>query len=324
MRTPSVTLVIAATIVNQTLVVTERPDPLPGPGEVVVAVSYSALNVADRLQVHGHYPAPPGVIEDVPGLELSGIVVGRGDGVDDESLGRRVSALVGGGAHATRCVVPLEHLVDIPDDISDLSAGGWSEGVVTAHDALITQAGLRPAERVVISGASGGVGHLGVQIAALQGAEVVAVTRDHQHDEALRALGASEVVSVEEVDNLEPVDVVLELVGSVHLERVLPRMRYGGRVVVIGTGAGRSAHLNLGHVMANRLRITGSTLRWRERAEKSAAIDAVRRDLGSAWASGTLRVSVAGVFDLADIGLAVDEFSRPGKFGKILVRMPRE
>ncbi len=312
---------IAATVVEDHLELLEHPDPVPGPGEVLVEVRSSGINAAARLQVAGHYPAPPGVPANIPGLELAGVAISRGESVEGDWVGLRVATIVGGGAHATRCVVPVEHLLRVPDAVSDLDAGGFAEAAVTAHDALVSQAALSSGERVVISGASGGVGHLAVQIAARRGAHVIAVTRHHDHAARLYDLGASEVRDLDGLDDLAPVDVVLELVGAAHLERILPRVGVGGRIVVIGVGAGRLAQVDLRQIMSTRLQLTGSTLRWRSRVEKALALEGVRRDLMTDWAQGALRVELSDTFHLSDAPRAYEEFSHPGKFGKIVLRM---
>lgn len=312
---------IVAAIVDNALRLDERPTPDPGPRDVLVAVRAAGINAADRLQVAGHYPAPPDSVADVPGLELAGVVIAQGSDIQEHWVGQRVTSIVGGGAHATHCLVAAEHLLEIPPSMSDLEAGGFSEAVVTAHDALVTQARVSEGERVLISGASGGVGHLAVQIAALRGAHVTAVTRHTDHHDTLRDLGAAEVIDVTDVRDIDPVDVILELVGAPHLEQALPRLGAGGRAVVIGVGAGRQASLDLRHLMGTRATLTGSTLRWRPREEKYHAIEAVRRDLRTHWMNGDLRVRVADARPFEEITRAYDDFARPGKFGKVVLEM---
>ena len=160
-----------------TLVLEERATPNPGPLDVVVAVRGAGINAADLMQRDGHYPAPEGSPADVPGMELAGVVSAVGERVHEPLLGRRVCAIVGGGAQATHCLVPSEHLLFVPDHVSWDQAGGFPEAFTTAHDALVTQAHLAAGERVLISGATGGVGVAAVQIAHALGAHVIAVTR---------------------------------------------------------------------------------------------------------------------------------------------------
>jgi NADPH:quinone reductase len=297
----------------------ERPDPEPSAGEVAVAVAAAGVNAADLLQRQGVYPPPPGWPVDVPGLEMAGVVVSLGEGVDAQWLGRRVCAIVGGGAQATRCVVPAAHLIDVPDTVEWSEAGGVAEAVLTAHDALVAQAGLHDAERVVISGAAGGVGLAAVQIAHSLNAHVIAVTRDDTHHGALRDLGATETITVEDVRSLAPVDVVLELVGAAHLERVVEVLAARARVVVIGVGGGSRATIDLRTVMARRIQLTGSTLRARTHDEKARVVASARAWLDDRWRDGAVTMPLAKRFDLSDAVDAYEEFARAGKFGKIVL-----
>ncbi|MDE3008370.1 MAG: zinc-binding dehydrogenase [Acidobacteriota bacterium] len=309
------------TIVENELVLAERETPVPGPLDVVVSVRAAGLNAADLLQRRGFYPAPPGWPVDVPGMELAGLVTAVGEAVHEPLLGRRVCALVGGGAQATHCLVPSEHLLFLPDHVAWSEAGGFAEAFTTAHDALVTQGELAAGERVVISGAAGGVGVAAVQIARALGAEVAAVTRDDAHHAQLRELGADQTITLEEVDALRDVDVVLELIGAAHLERVLPRLARFARVVVIGVGAGSRAEIDLRLVMASRARVTGATLRARGRDEKTVVLERVANTLVPRWRTGEVRVPIARVFDLDQVSEAYAYFAQPGKFGKVVLRV---
>jgi len=302
------------------LSVVTRATPTPGPGEALIKVKAAGLNAADLLQRRGFYPAPPGWPVDVPGMELAGEVVALGLGVTTTHIGARVCSIVGGGAQSTHCLVPAEHLLEIPQEVSWDEAGGFPEAFITAYDALITQANLRTGERVLISGAAGGVGVAAVQIARAWGATVIAVTRDDAHHEALRSLGASETITLDDVAAIEPVDVVLELVGAAHLTLALGRLAPHARVVVIGLGSGSKIELDLRLLMMTRALITGSTLRSRSSSEKALVAERVRVDLLPKWSSGTLRVVMAGHYALDDVNEAYDAFATPGKFGKIVLR----
>ncbi len=301
----------------------ERPDPVPDAGNVVVATEFAGVNAADLMQRRGVYPAPAGWPADIPGMELSGRVVALGAGVDDSWLGRRVCAIVGGGAQATRCRVPAHHLIDVPDSVAMDHAGGFPESFITAYDALALQAQLREGERLLVSGASGGVGSAAVQIGHLLGAHVIAVTRSASHANDLSDLGADETIGLEDVARISPVDVVLELVGAAHLTLAQHRLAPFARIVVIGVaGGGAKAEINLLNIMGTRSTITGSTLRSRDDAEKAEVIGRVRDALGEPWAGARLTVPLARSFALADASAAYEFFAQPGKFGKILLAMP--
>ena len=314
----------AVVIQDETLRVTSRPSPTPGPHDVLVDVYAAGVNAADVMQRQGHYPAPPGWPVDIPGLEVAGVVAGVGDGVDPALIGQRICAIVGGGAQATQCVVPEEHLLFVPEQVGWVEAGGFAEAFVTAHDALVSQASTRSGDRVIISGAAGGVGNAAVQLAHVLGAHVTAVTRTTEHHQSLRALGADDAIVVSEVGALDPVDVVLELVGGAHLVAVQRVLAPRARVVVIGvSGGGSRVELDLLAIMGRRATLTGSTLRARSRSEKADVISRVNEFVVPRWSSGELRVPIARAFDLDEVEAAYAYFSQPGKFGKVVVRTVR-
>src|SRR5919198_3028826 len=148
----------AATIRDGEIVVAEHPDPQPGAGEVLVRVHAAGINGADIIQRAGHYPAPPGSPQDIPGLELAGEVAALGPGARRFSEGDRVMSIVGGGGQAELCVVHERLLTPVPESLSWVEAGGVPEVFTTAHDAVFTQAGLRTGERPPVPGPGGGGG----------------------------------------------------------------------------------------------------------------------------------------------------------------------
>jgi NADPH:quinone reductase-like Zn-dependent oxidoreductase len=311
----------AATIVNGSLVIADRPTPVAGPGDVLVEIASAGINAADLLQLLGFYPAPEGSPADIPGLEVAGHVVAVGAQVDADLLGRRVCAVVGGGAHATHVVVPAEHLIHIPDEVDLITAGGFAEAFSTAADALITQGELASGQHLVVSGAAGGVGTAAVQIAATLGARVTAVTRDDTHHAALQKLGAHTTTSNSPEMSLAPVDVLLELIGAAHLEVAQRFLAPRGRVVIIGVGGGGRAEIDLLAIMQRRIRVTGSTLRARPRDQKAEVATLVNEVVRPWWQSGQVHVPVAQVVDFSQINDAYEHFRVAGKLGKIIVRM---
>ncbi len=309
----------AVNISNNELEIVSQEIPQPGPDDVVIGVRAAGLNAADLLQRRGFYPAPPGWPSDIPGLECAGVVHAVGLNVTSVSGGDRVAAIVGGGGQATHCVVPAEHLIAVPSSITDTEAGGFAEAFTTAFDALVLNAHIAPNERVLISGAAGGVGLAAIQIARAFGAIAVAVTRDDRHHDALRDLGASECVTIEQVGTIADVDVILELVGAAHLAVAQTKLRPFGRVVVIGVGSGGRVEVDLLGLMSRRASLTGSTLRARSREEKASIAREVNEQLVPLWASGALRVVVSKALPLEQASEAYDLFAQPGKLGKIVL-----
>src|SRR3954454_10586596 len=196
----------AATIRDGELVVAEHPDPEPGAGQVLVRVRGAGLNGADMLQRKGGYPAPPGSPPDIPGLELAGEVAALGPGARRFAEGDRVMAIVGGGGQAELATVHERQLMPVPDTLDWPAAGAIPEVFTTAHDAIFTQAALRPGERLLVHGAAGGVGTAAVQLGASTGARVTATVRRAECRDSVGALGAHEVLEPEGFEEHGPFD----------------------------------------------------------------------------------------------------------------------
>lgn len=298
--------------------VTERPDPEPGVGHVLVEVRAAGLNAADLLQRAGRYPAPPGAPPDIPGLEVAGTVVARGRGAERFAVGERVMAVVGGGGQAERCVVHEREAMPVPEGMAWEEAGAFPEAFTTAHDALFTQCGLAMGERLLVSGAAGGVGTAAVQLCVAAGARVTATVRNPAARPAVAALGAS-VAAPDELAGLGPFDVVLELVGAPNMAANLAALALGGRIAVIGTGAGTRADLDLRVLMARRARVSGSTLRARPLEAKADAARRVEAHVLPLVAAGRLSVPLAATFALDHAAEAYERFAEGGKVGKIVL-----
>ena len=308
----------AATIRDGAVVVEEHPDPEPGVGEILVRVRAAGLNGADLLQRKGVYPAPPGSPPDIPGLELAGEVVGRGPGAERFAEGDRVMAIVGGGGQAELALVHERQAMPVPDTLDWPRAGGVPETFTTAHDALFTQCGLAVGERLLVHGGAGGVGTAGIQLGAAAGAHVTATVRNPDLRDAVAALGA-EAIDPEGFAEHGPFDVVLELVGGPNVPDDVNALRTGGRIVVIGIGAGHKAELNLGALMAKRGRICASTLRARPLEEKALTARAMEAHVLPLLASGAVDVPVAATYPLDEVEQAYERFAAGGKLGKIVL-----
>ncbi len=310
----------AVTIRDTKLSVEEHPDPLPGAGECLVAVRAAGLNGADMMQLRGHYPAPPGAPQDIPGLELAGEVIGRGPGADRFQEGDRVMAIVAGGGQAELAVVHERILMPVPDSLDWLYAGGVPETFTTAHDALFTQAGLRAGERLLVHGGAGGVGTAAIQLGRVAGARVTATVRNPDSRAAVAELGA-EVIEPEGFVQRGPFDVILELVGGPNVADDLAALNLQGRITVIGIGAGAKAEIDLRTMMGRRARIHSSTLRPRPLEEKALTARAVERSVLPFFQSGAIRVLIAEVYPLERATDAYDHFGGGGKLGKIILEM---
>ncbi|MBV8431217.1 MAG: NAD(P)H-quinone oxidoreductase [Solirubrobacterales bacterium] len=310
----------AVTVRDQTLSVEDHPDPSPGAGEVLVRVRAAGLNGADQMQLRGFYPAPPGAPQDIPGLELAGEVVELGPGANRFSLGDRVMSIVAGGGQAELAVVHERILMPVPENLDWPQAGGVPEVFTTAHDALFTQMGLGPGEHLLVHGGAGGVGTAAIQLAHAAGARVTATVRNSDLRAGVAELGA-EAIDPEAFGEHGPFDVILELVGAPNLAENVNSLSIGGRIVVIGIGAGAKGELHLGALMQKRGRVQASTLRPRPLEEKALTARAMERSVLPLLGQGSVRVLVAATYSLEEAQAAYEHFQGGGKLGKIVLRM---
>jgi NADPH:quinone reductase len=311
----------AVTIVDGALAWRPHPDPEPGTGELLVRVQAAGVCRGDLMQLAGLYPPPPGTAPpELPGLELAGEVVGCGPGVRRFRIGDRVMAVVPGAAQSELALVPELVAIPVPGAVSWAQAGGFPENYTTAHDALFTQCGLAMGERVCVHGAAGGVGTAAVELAVSAGCSVVATVRNEvlRSDGSVARLGST-VVAPQEFVDAGPFDVILELVGAGNMAANLEALAIGGRISVIGVGAGAEAQINLLALMGKRARIHGSTLRPRPLEEKALAARRVERHALPLLASGALTVPIAATFPMSESAAAYDRFAAGGKLGKIVI-----
>jgi NADPH2:quinone reductase len=310
----------AVTIRDQQIVLEEHPDPVPGTGEVLVRVRAAGLNGGDIMQRRGLYPAPPGSPQDIPGMELAGEIVALGPGAQRFAVGERVMAIVGGGAQAELAAIHERLLMPVPEPLDWSPAGGLPEVFTTAHDALFTQAELRPGEHLLVHGGAGGVGTAAIQLARVTGARVTATVRREESRAAVATLGA-DAVAPEDFAAHGPFDVVLELVGAPNMSESLGALASGGRIVVIGVAAGVKFELNLLALMGKRARIHGSTLRARSLEEKALTARSLEHEVLPLFDDGRLQVPVAATLPLEDAAEAYERFTAGGKLGKIVLAL---
>jgi putative PIG3 family NAD(P)H quinone oxidoreductase len=308
----------AATIRDGSVVLDEHPDPEPAKNELLVRVRAAGLNGADILQRAGHYPAPPGDPQDIPGLEFAGEVVGLGPGATRFKEGDRVMAVVGGGGQAELAVVHERLAMPVPDALDWPQAGGFPEVFTTAHDALFTQADLGPGEHLLVHGAAGGVGTAGIQLGRAIGARVTATVRREELRQRVGELGA-DVIPPEEFAADGPYDVILELVGAPNMQEDLKSLASRGRIAVIGIGGGAKAEVNLGLMLAKRARIHGSTLRSRSLEDKAQAARLVEKYVLPLVEQGKVHVPVAETFLLDEVDKAYERFTAGSKLGKVVL-----
>lgn len=310
----------------------EVPRPEPGPEDILVRVHASGLNRADLLQRQGKYPAPPGWPTDIPGLEFAGEVEACGTRAGSWQKGQRVFGLVGGGAHAGFVGIHERAVAAIPDNLSWSEAAAIPEAFITAHDALFTQANLRPGERVFIPAAGSGVGLASAQLVRAIGAEAYGTSRTAEKMERAQQFGlAAGAVASDPVAEVPAYtrewtrgtgfDVVLDLVGGPYTRAAVEALAPKGRLILVSTMAGAKVELPISTVMSKRLTIRGTVMRARPLEERIAAIQKFAREVLPLFERGALRATVDSEFQLEQIREAHERLASNATFGKVVLRM---
>lgn len=312
----------------EVLTLAEVPSPVGGPEDVVVDVVATALNRADLLQRRGFYPEPgPPRAHEIPGMELAGRVASVGDRVSAWSVGDEVMAIVSGGAYAEQVVVPERQLMAVPSGVEVADAAALPEVGITAHDALVTQGGLRTGGWALVHAGASGVGSMAIQIVQAMGARVI-TTVSGGKVAAVEALGADVVVdyqtaefapAVAEATGGRGVDVVLDVIGGDYLAPNLASLRVGGTIVQVGVMGGAKTTINLGALLPKRARLVGTVLRSRPLEEK---IDATRRfaaEIIPAIEAGHIRPVIDRRFGLEQMADAHRHMETNANVGKVLI-----
>ena len=306
----------------EVLALVERPQPEPARGEVRVRVRATAVNRADLLQRMGHYPAPADSPPDIPGLEIAGEVDKVGEGVERLKAGDRVFGLVGGGGYAEYVVTHERALARIPAEIAFEDAAAVPEAFITAHDAMVTQAGLRSGEVMLVSAAGSGVGTAAIQLAHAMGAIAVGTARTQDKLARCKALGLDlGVVPVDGkfADRVPAPAVVIELVGGSYVAEDLRCVQTLGRIVLVGLLAGRKQDIDLDRILTKRVRIFGTVLRARPLEEKIAATRAFEAQVVPLLERGAIKPVVDRVLPLAEAARAHEHMASNQGFGKIVL-----
>ena len=279
---------------------TEVPDPVCGPGEVIVDVAATAVNRADLLQRQGFYPPPKGA-SDVLGLECSGIISEIGDGVLGWQVGDEVCALLAGGGYAERVAVPSVQLLPRPSGVELATAAALPEVTCTVWSNVFQLARLQRGESFLVHGGSSGIGTMAIQLAARAGARVFTTAGTAAKLDVCRELGAEVAINYRDEDFVERVreategrgvDVVLDNMGAKYLGRNVDALAVGGRLVIIGMQGGAKAELDIAKLLTKRASVHATALRSRPAAGpggKQAIVEAVRHDVWPDVERGLIR-----------------------------------
>jgi NADPH:quinone reductase len=309
---------------------TTRPDPMAGPGEVLIRVAASGINRPDVLQRKGLYPMPPGV-SDLPGLEVAGTVA-AGDANELQAaglaLGDRVCALVAGGGYAELCVAPLAQTLPVPRGLSDIEAASLPETFFTVWQNVFHIAALQAGEWLLVQGGSSGIGVTAVQLAKAWGAKVIVTAGSDEKCAACLALGADHAINYRSQDfaaevlritDKRGVDVVLDMVAGDYVAREVECLAADGRIAIIAVQGGTKSALDVGALLRKRLAIVGSTLRPRSVAYKAVLARALRDRVWPLIEAGRIRPVIHKVFPASEAASAHALMESSTHVGKIVL-----
>jgi len=313
----------------EVLEIEDRPIPVVGEDEVLIAVAAAGVNRPDVMQRKGLYPPPPGA-SDVPGLEVAGMVAQVGGGVTRFRKGDEVIALVAGGGYAEFCTAAASSTLPLPEPLTLVEGAGIPETTFTVWHNVFERGGLRPGEWLLVHGGSSGIGTTAIQLAKAFGAFVIATAGSDEKCEAARRLGADAAVNYKTADFVEAVkkatrghfaDVIVDMVGGDYLARNISAAAADGRIVQISTLAGATTSVDLRQIMQKRLTLTGSTLRNRPVRFKAELARALEETVWPIIKQGRYKPVIDRIFSLEDVVDAHKRIDSGEHIGKIILTM---
>ena len=304
---------------------TRRPIPVPGPGEIRIAVDHAGVNRPDCLQRAGAYDPPPGA-SDLPGLECAGIVAEVGPGVTRWDVGDAVCALLPGGGYAEHVVTPAAHALPVPAGLSMAQAAALCETAFTVWTNVVERGRLEGGERLLVHGGTSGIGTTAIQIARARGARVFATAGSPEKVAVCERLGATGI-DYRQADFVEVLraaggaDVILDMVGGDYIARNLKALAEDGRLVQIAFLQGPKAEVNFAPLMVRRLTVTGSTLRPQSDVAKARIARALATEVWPLYAAGRIAPVMDRTFPLEDAAAAHARMEAGDHVGKIVLKV---
>jgi NADPH2:quinone reductase len=313
----------------EVLQIVERPQPSPSAGEVLIKVSAAGINRPDVAQRKGSYPPPPGAPQGIPGLEVAGVIEAIGNDVTRWQVGARVCALVIGGGYAEYCVAPEGQCLPVPSNLNFIEAASLPETFFTVWSNVFDRANLQPGESLLAHGGSSGIGVTAIQMAKALGNTVYVTAGSDDKCAFCENLGAAKAINyktqnfTEEIGRLtngKGVDVILDMIGGDYTPGNLQCLANEGRLVMINSMKGKNVEVDLSVVMRKRLVITGSMLRSRDVAFKSAIARKLEEHIWPLLASGKIKPVIYKVFEADDAAKAHELMESSEHIGKIVLR----
>lgn len=308
----------------EVLTVTDRPDPEPAPGEVVIDVAAAGLNRADLLQRQGFYPPPKGA-SDIIGMECSGVVSAVGEGVEEWQEGDEVCALLAGGGYATKVAVPAGQVMPVPERMDLVTAAALPEVATTVWSNVFMVGGLTPDETFLVHGGAGGIGTMAIQLASRLGARVITTVGSEEKAEFVKALGAEAAINYKDQDFVEVAkvyggaDVILDNMGAKYLARNIDALNPEGRLVIIGMQGGSKAELDINALLRKRAAVIATNLRGRPVEQKETICEEVVAHVWPMIEAGDVKAVVQDVLPLESAAEAHRLMESGTHTGKILL-----
>lgn len=302
----------------EALIPFETPTPEPKPGEVLIRVAAAGINAPDLGQRRGTYDPPPGA-SPLPGLEVSGEIVGTGE---------QVVALCNGGGYAEYVAVPAGQVLPLPPGWGLVAGAALPETFFTVQQTLVMRAGLEAGMQVLIHGAAGGIGGAAIQICRLYGANPVAVVSSAEKAAYVRVLGATDVIDhstedfvarTKEITGGHGADRILDMVGGDYLPRNIDAAARGGHIVQVASLDTQKSQIAAGLMVAKWLTLSGSTLRPQSSAAKAAIADSLRQNVWPALADGRIRPPRIRALPLAEAARGHRAMETRENYGKIVL-----
>lgn len=306
----------------------ERPKPEITDDEVLVKVAAAGINRPDVAQRKGHYPPPAGAPQDIPGLEIAGVISKVGANVSRWKTGDRVCALVTGGGYAEYCNVPAGQCLPIPDDLLMIEAASLPETFFTVWSNVFDRGRLKPGETLLVHGGSSGIGVTAIQMAKAMGSTVYVTAGSDEKCHFCEKIGARKAINyktedfkdvIQQLTDGRGVDVILDMIGGDYTTPNLQSLADEGRLLLINMMLGKDVGIDLSLIMRKRLTITGSTLRSRDIAFKSAVARSLEENIWPFFDSGEIKPVIYEVFPAAKAADAHKLMESSGHMGKIVL-----
>jgi NADPH2:quinone reductase len=305
----------------------ERASPTLQNGEVRIDVKAAGINRPDVFQRMGGYPAPAGAPDDIPGLEVAGVVAEVSTDEKRWKVGDKVCALVAGGGYATEVVAPASQCLPIPDGFSFEEAASLPETFFTVWSNVFDRGQFKNGESFLIHGGTSGIGVTAIQMVKAMGGKVYATAGTKEKCDYAEKLGAIKCVNYKEGDfekvlkevNPDGIDVILDMVGGDYTVKNINLLNTDGRLVIINAIKDAESTINMKKVMVKRITITGSTLRARSSQFKRQIAAKLEKYIWPKLADGTIKPIIYKSFPLAEASKAHELMESSEHIGKIVL-----